>query len=69
MSTANSMVTLEDIKKHIHICKKNHRDYNWLGYVEVRSLSPEVIDLFRIGNGYDWQNGNRNLWILEGKME
>ena len=69
MSHDDEMTTLEDIKKHIRVCKKYHRDYNWFGFVEVRSLSPEVVDLFRVGNGYNWVNGNRNLWILIGETD
>ena len=59
-------VTINDIKKHIKKCNRYRKGfYNWLGFVESKTLSQEVELLFSFGNhGYDWVNGNEKLHEL-----
>jgi hypothetical protein len=61
------MITLTDIKKHIHNCKKRNMRYDWLKFVENKDLTPEVEALFSapIPGWWDWVNGNKKLKELE----
>jgi len=60
------MITIADIKKHIHECKKHNRRYNWLAFVENKDLTPKVEALFYMGGDWwDWVKGNNKLWELE----
>jgi hypothetical protein len=56
---------VDEIKEHIRECKRTGKRYNWLGFVENRFLSVLAEQLFTVGNGYDWVNGNEKLHKLE----
>jgi hypothetical protein len=60
------MLTLSQLKKHIAKCKKKSIRFNFLGLVENKDLSPDVLRLFTLESpsgytGYDWVNGNSKL--------
>jgi len=64
-------LTIADLKKEIRRQKRKNLDIGFLGFVENKDLSDEVISYFAIYDnlgqiiGYDWVNGNKNLKKLE----
>ena len=65
------MVTIKDLEKEIKkqyrgIKKGKRYNYNFLGYVEDKDLSPEVENLFRVITPagytfYNWISGTETL--------
>lgn len=62
------MINKKDLIKEIKKQHKKHPSYfSFLGFVENRDLSEEVINYFCFKNeygiirGYDWVSGNNNL--------
>jgi len=63
------MITLSNLKKHIHKCLKRQERFNFLGFVESQDLTSEVeshFTLYTSGGAkvYDWVKGNDKLKAL-----
>ena len=64
------MKTLTDVHRHIKMCLRYGRRFNWLGFVEDADLSDDVKKLFTFEGsagavGYDWVHGNGQLDLLQ----
>jgi len=61
------MLTKKDLIKEIKRQHKKNLNIGFLGFVENKDLSKEVINYFSLKNrfgvvaGYDWVNGNDKL--------
>jgi hypothetical protein len=58
------MITIKDVRHHIRMCLRRRytRNYNFLGLVENKELSPDVERLFDMGGGWwNWVNGNSKM--------
>ena len=67
-------ITIADLKKEIKRQKKKNIYIGFLGFVENKNLSEEVLSYFAfyddLGNirGYNWVNGNEKLKELKEEV-
>ena len=67
----NEPITLEDVRRHIHKCKKKGVRFDWLRFTENKDLTPAVESLFQVmlpggrRAGWNWVSGNAALKLLE----
>ena len=63
-------ITMAAMRQHARKCKKMRVRFDWLGFVENKTLTPEVEALFTSYDYsghpiYDWVHGNEKLVELE----
>ncbi len=67
MNEVNLTMMAKEIRKQMTRIRQGKRDeFNFLGFVEERDLSPEVIKLFSLttptgATYYNWVSGNEQL--------